>query len=65
MKDVIRKWSKKEFHTYLFIYCMNSDFKEAEEELTSITSKTNNEIYKQMHSEFEKDNDYESIQKII
>ncbi|CAM1333802.1 hypothetical protein [Tenacibaculum aestuariivivum] len=65
MKEVIKKWTKKEFQTYVFIYCMNSDFRETAEELKLIDSKTSNKIYEDMHYEFEKDNDYQSIQKII
>ncbi|CAM1351365.1 MULTISPECIES: hypothetical protein [Tenacibaculum] len=57
-------WSKEELHTYLFIYCINADFKETKEELEAISLRTNQETYKKMHKEFEKDNDYASIQKI-
>lgn len=64
MKAIKTKWTKQELQTYLFIYCMNADYKETKEELRSITSKTDNETYKEMHYEFEKDNDYMSIQKI-
>ncbi|MGB0881093.1 MAG: hypothetical protein ACPGTO_11060 [Polaribacter sp.] len=57
-------WSKQEFQTYLYIYCMNADYKETKEELEMISLKSDDEIYKRMHAEFEKDNDYASIQKI-
>ncbi len=64
MKNFEVNWSKEELQTYLFIYCMNADYKETKEELAAISQKTNEETYKKMHAEFEKDNDYASIQKI-
>ncbi|CAM1366123.1 conserved hypothetical protein [Tenacibaculum sediminilitoris] len=64
MKNIEVNWSKEELQTYLFIYCINADYKETKEELETISLKTNKEIYKKMHNEFEKDNDYTSIQKI-
>ena len=57
-------WSREEFQAYLYIYCMNADYKETKEELEIISLKSHHEIYKKMHTEFEKDNDYASIQKI-
>lgn len=64
MKNIEVNWTKEELQTYLFIYSINADYKETEEELAAITSKTNQETYKKMHAEFNKDNDYASIQKI-
>ncbi|TDQ23927.1 hypothetical protein [Tenacibaculum caenipelagi] len=64
MKNIEVNWSKEELQTYLFIYCINADYKETKEELEAISLKTNKETYKKMHDEFEKDNDYASIQKI-
>ena len=57
-------WSKLEFQTYLFIYCINADFKETNEELKILLLKSDNATFKKMHTEFENDNDYEAIQKI-
>ena len=64
MKTLEVNWSKEELQTYLFIYCINADYKETKQELEAISLKTNQETYKKMHDEFEKDNDYASIQKI-
>nr|WP_299034573.1 hypothetical protein [uncultured Tenacibaculum sp.] len=64
MKNFEVNWSKEELQTYLFIYCINADYIETKEELEAISLKTNQETYKKMHAEFEKDNDYTSIQKI-
>ncbi len=64
MKDLETNWSRQELQTYLFIYSINADYKESKEELEAISLKTNEKVYKRMHAEFEKDNDYASIQKI-
>lgn len=63
-KSEVPNWSRQEFQTYLYIYCINADYKETKEELKKISLKINNEMYKKIHTEFEKDNDYTSIQKI-
>lgn len=57
-------WSKDEFYTYLLIYCMNADFKESVSELEMIITKVGYELFHKMDVEFERDSDYESIQKI-
>ncbi len=65
MKSTVKtNWTKQEFQTYLFIFCMNADYKETKEELKTISIKSNEAVYEKMHSEFEKDNDYVSIQKL-
>ncbi|MDY0781400.1 hypothetical protein [Tenacibaculum sp. IB213877] len=64
MKTITTNWTKKELHAYLFIYCMNADYDETDDELEIIKSKIDDVTYKKMHTEFEKDNDYTSIQKI-
>ncbi len=65
MKISIRtNWTQKELFTYLFIYCMNADFKETEEELDFITSKVGNKTFTKIHKEFNQDNDYSSLLKI-
>jgi tRNA G10 N-methylase Trm11 len=57
-------WTKKELEIYLLIYCANANFSESKDEKRFIKSKSGSEEYLKMHREFEKDNDYMSIQKI-
>ncbi len=64
MTTLTTNWNKKELHTYLFIYCMNADFIEKSDELALIKNKIDDATYVKMHTEYEKDNDFESIQKI-
>jgi hypothetical protein len=65
MSDFKTQWSKVEFKTYLLLYCANADYVETEEEKELITSRVNKDILKNIHKEFDKDNDYQRIQKII
>lgn len=65
MSDVNVDWTEEQFRAYLMIFAANSNFVETEEEKELILSKVDSEIYKKMHREFEKDNDYQRLQKII
>lgn len=64
MKKSNSNWTKEELKTYVLIYCANADFVESKLEIDYIKSKIHAGIYEKMHAEFEKDNDYQSIQKI-
>ena len=57
-------WTKEELRTYILIYCANADFIETKRELEFIKSKIQDSDYDKIHTEFEADNDYQSIQKI-
>ena len=57
-------WTKDDLRMYLLIYCANADFVESPEEMEYIKSKIGHSDFAKMHAEFEKDNDYQSIQKI-
>jgi hypothetical protein len=65
MSEVNVNWTKEQFKAYLLIYASNSNFSESEEEKELILSKVDPDIYKQMHREFEKDNDYQRLEKIL
>ena len=64
MANMNSDWSKKDLEIYLLIYCANANYSESKDEKDFIKSRANSEEYKKMHREFEKDNDYQSIQKI-
>ncbi len=64
MKNHATNWTKNEFLTYLFIYCMNADFKEVNNEIEYIKARTSGDDFDKMHAEFNNDNDYASLQKI-
>lgn len=65
MSDTQTNWSREEFEAYLLFYAANADFIESNAEKKLIHSKVSETAYSKMHAEFEKDNDYNRIQKII
>ena len=64
MKKVNTNWTKEELKIYILIYCSNADFSESKLEIDYIKSKIQTNNFEKIHHEFEKDNDYQSIQKI-
>lgn len=58
-------WTKAEFKAYLLSYAARCNFFESEEEKELILSYVNRDQYKMIHKELEKDNDYQSLQKIM
>jgi hypothetical protein len=65
MKKTNINWTKEELKIYILIYCANADFSESKLELDYIKSKIQTNNFEKIHNEFEKDNDYQSIQKIL
>jgi len=57
-------WTEDELKAYVLIYCANADFTESKVEIDFIKSKILSSNFEKIHKEFEKDNDYQSIQKI-
>jgi hypothetical protein len=64
MSEFLTSWSKEELKVYLLIYCANADFHETEVETDFIKSKTTVASFDQLHHEFNKDSDFQRIQKI-
>lgn len=64
MGNFTTNWTSEELKTYLLIHCANSDFTESNVELDFIRSKYGKPCLDKMHSEYDGDNDYQSIQKI-
>jgi lipopolysaccharide export system protein LptC len=58
------KWNFEEFRTYLLLEASHGDMVFSKEEQELITSKINIETYKKIYDEFQKDTEYERIQKI-
>lgn len=57
-------WTKEDFKIYLLIYCSYADFSEDKVETDYIKSKIKSSNFDAIQSEFEGDNDFQSIQKI-
>ena len=64
MSNTTPDWSKNQFLGYLFLYCANADYIEQEAEKSFILSKISDEVFQEMHAEFDKDSDYDRVQKI-
>ncbi len=58
-------WTQDEFKAYVLLYAANSHHIENRQERNYILSKINKDSYQKVHDEFDKDNDFQSIQKII
>lgn len=58
-------WTKAEFKAYLLSYAAQSNYFESPEESAIIRETVSNEAYYKIHRELDKDNDYQSIQKIL
>lgn len=59
------KWTKQELVAYILLYVANSDLKETTEEHDYILSRVDAETYTHIKAEFDIDNDYQSITKIV
>ncbi|MCB0464840.1 MAG: hypothetical protein KDC78_04060 [Aequorivita sp.] len=64
MEEFKTSWSRPELKAYILLYCANADFVETKEEKDFIKEKVGEEKYRHIHKEFDKDNDYQRIQKI-
>ena len=64
MEEFKTDWSREELKAYILLYCANANFIETKEEKEFIKSKVGEEKYKKVHKEFDRDNDYQRIQKI-
>lgn len=58
-------WTKEELVAYILLYTANSDLNIENHEKNVIISKVDMETFSKIHDEFNKDNDYQGLQKII
>ncbi|MCE2712917.1 MAG: hypothetical protein LW688_10320 [Cryomorphaceae bacterium] len=58
-------WTFEEFNVYLLLYAAHADLSETEQEKEAILATCEPELYKRIHREFDDDNDYRQIEKII
>lgn len=65
MSNIETNWTRAEFKAYLLSYAAQSNYFESDEEEEVIRSVVSNKEYNQVHRELAKDNDYQSIQKIL
>lgn len=58
-------WTRDELVAYIMLFAANSDFKEDNKERNVIISKIDMDTFQEIHDEFDSDNDYQSIKKIM
>lgn len=58
-------WTRDELVAYILLFAANSDFKEDNKERDVIISKVDMKTFQDIHDEFDRDNDYQSIKKIM
>jgi hypothetical protein len=62
---MVPNWTKKELVAYILLYASHSDLMESNKERNIIISKVDVKTFDKIHKEFDKDSDYQSIQKIL
>ena len=65
MEQPAQHWTNDEFLAYTLLYSAHADYFFDDEEKDLILSKVNNNIYDNILKELTKDNDYQSLQKIL
>lgn len=58
-------WTRDELVAYILLFAANADFKETIEERKMIVSKVDKKTFQDIHDEFDGDNDYQGIKKIM
>lgn len=61
----IENWSKEELVAYILLYAANSNLSETNKERDVILNKVDMQTFQKVYDEFNSDNDYQCIQKII
>ena len=63
--EISKQWSKNELVAYILLYASQSDLIVSNKERNVIISKVDMNTFQKIRNEFDNDNDYQSIQKII
>ena len=58
-------WTRDELVAYILLFAANSDFKEDNKERNVIISKVDMKTFQEIHDEFDGDNDYQGINKMM
>lgn len=58
-------WTRDELVAYILLFAANSDFKEDNKERNVIISLVDMNTFQEIHDEFDSDNDYQGIKKIM
>lgn len=65
MKKIDRKkWTDGEFKAYLLLFCANSNYAEINQDISILKYHIGKDELQEISNEFDRDNDYQSIQKL-
>ena len=64
MKSQANSWNKAELKIYILLLCANADFQETPDEINTIKSKVDTQVFDKIHKEFEQDTEDERLEKI-
>ncbi|KJD35644.1 hypothetical protein PW52_07805 [Tamlana sedimentorum] len=64
MKIDAKKWTEGEFKAYVLLFCANSNYREVSQDINILKHHVGKDELQAVSNEFDKDNDYQSIQKI-
>ena len=65
MKTIMTNWTKDEFLAYTLLYSAHADYILDQEEKEMILDRVDASAYYKVSRELERDNDYQSLQKIL
>ena len=65
MKELTCDWTKEELKAYILLYAAQTHYHETSEDREKIISLVSADTYRKIHKEIDKDNDFQSIEKIL
>lgn len=64
MEIDVKKWTEGAFKAYLLLFCVNSNYREISQDINILKYRIGKDDLQAVSNEFDRDNDYQSIQKI-
>ena len=64
MINTTSHWTRAELKAYILLFCAHADLHESGPEAELIKTKVGKDRYEKVHSAFDKDNDFQRIEKI-
>lgn len=64
MSNLKTNWTREELNAFILLYSANADFQASKVEIDRIKSKISSASFEKIMSDFERDNDYQILQKI-
>lgn len=65
MEKITCDWTQNELKAYILLYAAQTHYHETSKDREKIISLVSADIYNKIHKELDKDNDFQSIEKIL